>query len=139
MSKTLREVMTQKPVAVGPGESCASAAQRMAAANIGNVLVQDDGKVTGIVTDRDLVVRAVAQGRDPAKTPVGEVCTRNVATLSPSDDVETAIRLMKEKAVRRIPVVEGGRLVGIVSLGDLARDRDPESALGRVSAARPNN
>jgi CBS domain-containing protein len=138
-SKTVRDVMTRNPVTAESKDSCAFAARKMADANIGDILVQEGGKVSGIVTDRDLVVRAIAKGKDPAKTTVAEVCTKSVATLSPTDDVETAIKVMREKAIRRIPVIEGGKPVGIVSLGDLARDRDPDSVLGRLSAARPNN
>ena len=137
--KTLRDVMTKKPVTVATTDSCAEAARKMAEADIGDILVQDDGHVAGILTDRDIVVRAVARGRNPESTLVGDVCTRDIATLTPADDVEQALRLMKDKAVRRIPVVEDGRAVGIVTLGDLAQDRDPKSVLGAVSAAPPNN
>jgi signal-transduction protein with cAMP-binding, CBS, and nucleotidyltransferase domain len=138
VAKTVRDVMTRNPVTVGSKDSCAAAARKMAERNIGDVLVQDDGRVSGIVTDRDIVVRAIAAGRDPANTTVGEVCTQIVETLEPTDGVEKAMRLMKDKAIRRIPVVEEGRAVGIVTLGDLAQDRDPNSVLGAVSAARPN-
>ena len=89
MSRQLREVMTSEPVCLGTQESCAAAAQRMAASNIGDILVQEkDGKVCGILTDRDIVVRTVAKGRDPAKTSVGEVCTKNVASLAPTQSIE---------------------------------------------------
>ena len=137
-AKTVRDVMTKNLVSVRSNDSCATAARKMAERNIGDVLVQDDDRVAGIVTDRDIVVRAIAAGRDPSNTTVGEVCTQIVETLLPTDDVETAMRLMKDKAIRRIPVVEEGRPVGIVTLGDLAQDRDPNSVLGAVSAARPN-
>jgi CBS domain-containing protein len=76
------------------------------------------------VTDRDITVRAVAKGRDPASTPVREVYSAELTTLPPEETVDDAVRLMREKAVRRLPVVEGGRPVGIVSLGDLAVDRE---------------
>ena len=102
------------------------------------VLVIQDGKLCGLLTDRDIVVRAVAEGRDPSKTQVGEVASTDVATLAPDQDVGEAIRLMREKHVRRLPVVEGGRPVGIVSLGDLAVERDPDSVLADISAAPPN-
>jgi CBS domain-containing protein len=139
MSK-LRDVMTAHPVALDSRDSCAFAARKMAESDIGDVIVQEkDGRVCGILTDRDIVVRAVAKERDPAKTPIGEVCTRDVVSLSPDDDIETALRLMKSRAIRRVPVVDNGRAVGIVSLGDLAQDRAPDSVLGKVSAAPPNN
>jgi signal-transduction protein with cAMP-binding, CBS, and nucleotidyltransferase domain len=136
---TIRDVMTMNPVTVKSEDTCATAARKMAESNIGDIVVQDGGRIAGIVTDRDIVVRAVAQGRDPENTTVGEVCTKGVATLTPTDEIESAMRLMREKAIRRIPVVEAGRPVGIVSLGDLAQLRDPDSVLGQVSAARPNN
>jgi CBS domain-containing protein len=100
--------------------------------------VEDDGQVRGIVTDRDIVVRAVADGRDPASTTLGEVGSTDVVALSPDDTVERAVEIMRQKAIRRVPVVEGGRAVGIVSIGDLAAERDPDSALADISSARPN-
>src|SRR5690606_36883834 len=90
--------------------------------NIGAVVVQDKGSVVGIVTDRDLTVRVVGQGRDPKTTLLSEVMTTPVVTLSPSDSQSDAIRLMQERNVRRIPLVEGERLVGIVTLDDWLLD-----------------
>jgi CBS domain-containing protein len=80
----------------------------------------------------------LAEGRDPARTTVGEICSRELTTLGPSDSVHDAVTIMRDKAIRRLPVVDGGRPVGIVSLGDLAVERDPESVLGGISAAPPN-
>jgi CBS domain-containing protein len=107
-------------------------------ANIGDVIVLQDDQICGILTDRDIVVRAVAEGREPATTKVADICSQELTTVSPTDEVEEAVRLMREKAIRRLPVVEGGKPVGIVSIGDLAVERDPHSALGRISAAPPN-
>lgn len=90
--------------------------------NIGAVVVQDKGRVTGIVTDRDLTVRVVGQGLDPQTTPLDQVMTTPVVALSPADSQSDAIRLMQERNVRRIPLVEGERLVGIVTLDDLLLD-----------------
>jgi CBS domain-containing protein len=92
----------------------------------------------GILTDRDIVVRAVAEGRDLAGTKVADICSQELTTLSPTDSVEDAVRLMRDKAIRRLPVVEGGKPVGIVSIGDLAVSQDPHSALGHISAAPAN-
>jgi CBS domain-containing protein len=86
--------------------------------------------VSGIVTDRDIVVRSVAERRDPTQTRLGDICSREMTTVSPSADVSDAIGLMKDKALRRPPVVEDGRPIGIVSLGDLAVPLDRRSALG---------
>jgi CBS domain-containing protein len=107
--------------------------------DIGDVLVQDDSGSLGIVTDRDIVTRAVAAGRDPSTVQLSEICTANVKTVSVDTPLADVIKLMSDTAVRRIPVTDGDRPVGIVALGDLARDRDPSSLLGDISAAPPNN
>jgi CBS domain-containing protein len=116
----------------------AEAARRMREADIGDVIVLEDDRLYGIVTDRDIVVRTIAEGRDPATAKLGDICSRDMTTLNPTDTVEDAVRLMREKAIRRLPVVEKGKPVGIVSLGDLAVTQDPNSALGNISAASPN-
>jgi CBS domain-containing protein len=133
----LREVMTPNPTVCSADTSAAQAAKMMRDQGIGDVLVQDDGSL-GIVTDRDIVTRAVAEGRDPTQVTLGDICTRNVETVSPEMSVDDVIRLMSDKAVRRIPVVEAGKPVGIVALGDLAVDRDRRSLLADISAAPPN-
>ena len=138
MAQYLREIMTQKPVTLETRDTVTAAARSMRDGNIGDVVVLESGKVQGILTDRDIVVRALAEGRDPARTSVGDICSRELTTLSPTDTIEDAVKIMRDKAIRRLPVVEGGRPVGIVSLGDLAVERDPESALGGISAAPPN-
>jgi CBS domain-containing protein len=138
MTGHLRDIMTQNPVTVQSTDSVVAAARSMRDGNIGDVVVVERGQIQGILTDRDIVVRALAEGRDPASTTVGEICTRELTTLSPSDSINDAVTTMREKAIRRLPVVDGGRPVGIVSLGDLAVERDPESALGGISAAPPN-
>jgi CBS domain-containing protein len=121
------------------GEQLACAAARMREADVGDVLVTRDGDLCGIVTDRDIVVRCLASGGDPETTSIGRICSQAVATLTPGDDADRAVLLMKQHAVRRLPVVDGDRLVGIVTLGDLAMERDRNSALGSISAAPANN
>jgi CBS domain-containing protein len=138
MAQSIREVMTANPVSLMAASSVAEAARAMRDAHIGDVIVLDNGRICGIVTDRDIVVRAVAEGRDPSTTKLASICSEELTTLSPTDNVEDAIYLMREKAIRRLPVVEGGKPVGIVSIGDLALERDPHSALGHISAAPPN-
>jgi CBS domain-containing protein len=91
------------------------------------------------VTDRDIVVRAVAAGKDLGKTPLREICSKEVFTLSPEDDLDEAVKLMREKAIRRVPVISDGTAVGILSLGDLAQERDRRSVLGQISAAPPTH
>lgn len=96
-----------------------------------------DGRLRGIVTDRDIVLRCVAAEEDPAQVPVRDIMTRNCATVSPGDDCREATRLMAAQQVRRLPVTEGGKIVGIVSLGDLAKcqafDMEVAKALSEIS------
>jgi CBS domain-containing protein len=138
MVQSIREIMTSNPVALPATTSIQEAARCMKDREIGDVIVLEGGTVCEVVTDRDIVVRAVAENADPAATPLNQICSRNVATLTPSDSVEDAVRLMRQHAIRRIPIVENGSPVGVVSLGDLALERDPESALADISAAPGN-
>lgn len=138
MAQHVRDIMTGAPVTVGPQTSVAEVARIMRDRDLGSVLVTDGDRLRGLVTDRDLVVRSVSRGGDPEDTTVAGACSDDPVTVAPDDDLDHAVRLMREHAVRRVPVVEEGRLVGVVSLGDIAMERDPESSLGDISAARPN-
>lgn len=138
MAQAIKDVMTPDPVCVGPHDTAADAARSMRDVQSGAVLVAEDGHLKGVLTDRDIVVRAIAEGRDPAQVHVHEICTSDVQALSPDDDVDRAIQLMRDQHIRRVPVVEGDRPVGIVSIGDLALDRDRESALADISGAPAN-
>lgn len=138
MSQRISDIMTPGPVALPLDATLAEAARLMRDQGIGDVLVTTGGRLCGVVTDRDIVVRAVAESRDADTTVVGDVCSAELITLSPNDDMATAVDLMRRRAVRRLPVVEGGRAVGIVSIGDLAIDRDEKSALSDISKAPPN-
>ena len=138
MPQTSRDLMTTHPVSLDAQTLLVDAARQMADNGIGDVLVCDGDHLRGIVTDRDIVVRAVAEGRDLNSVTLGDVCTSDLVTLAPSDSVDAAIRLMGDHAIRRIPVVEGDRPVGIVAIGDLAIDLEPGSALGEISAAAPD-
>jgi len=137
MPRTVQDLMTRNPVTLGPEASAADAARLMKEHDIGDVLVCEKDRLCGIVTDRDLAIRCVADGGS-LHEPIGEFCTTEVFTLAPNDRLEKAVDAMKEHAIRRIPIVEGERLVGVISLGDLAQERDPRSALGQISAAPPN-
>jgi CBS domain-containing protein len=138
MAQNIRDLMYANPITMSSTSTVAEAAQRMREDNIGDVIVVENDQLCGIVTDRDIVVRAIAEGRDPATAKLADICSRDMTTLSPTDTVEDAVRLMRDKAVRRLPVVEEGKPVGIVSLGDLAVTQDPHSTLGNISAASPN-
>ena len=140
MATLVQDVMTRNPKVLRASSTVRDAARTMRDFKIGDVIVVDDrNKVRGIVTDRDLVVKAVASGSDPSKTPLESVCTKDVTVLMPTQTTDDAVKIMREKAIRRLPVVEGENLVGIVSLGDLAKSIDKESCLGQISAAPPNN
>ena len=138
MARTVEEIMTSNPRTVNEDDTVLQAAQLMRDNDIGDVIVVDDGQVTGILTDRDIAVRAVAEGRDPEPTTVGEIATTGVQAIDPDASVDDALRMMREHDIRRLPVVKNGRPVGIISLGDLAVEREPDSTLADISAAAPD-
>jgi CBS domain-containing protein len=139
MADKIRDVMTSDPTCCEASDSVSDAAKAMRDGNFGAVIVVDDGQVTGIVTDRDITVRVVAEGKDPDETDLREVASGSIETLAPDDSIDEAVQAMRDADVRRLPVVEGSRPVGIVSLGDLAVERQERSALADISAAAPNN
>ena len=129
---TVQELMNPKVITIEPTASAALAARLLSRYNIGALPVcTADKKLRGIVTDRDIVLRCVAPEEDPAQTPVRDIMSRSPATLAPSQDILAAAQLMAQHQVRRMPVVERGKLVGIVSLGDVAKSHryDMEAAL----------
>lgn len=139
MAQHVSDVMTSAPVTVEPLTSVTAVARMMRDEDIGAVLVVEGERLRGLVSDRDLVVRALAEGGDPNHMTVANACSDDLVTVKPDDDLIRAVEVMREHAVRRVPVVDDSRhAVGIVSLADLAIERDPESALGDISAARPN-
>jgi CBS domain-containing protein len=141
MQAHVRNVMTANPTLVSLQTPLAQAAQFMRDRDTGDVLVADgNGALYGIVTDRDIVTRAVADGLDPTVTPVQAVITPTPVWVHPDDYADRAVTLMRQYAIRRLPVVDDdGGVVGIVSLGDLAIDRDGTSVLADISAALPNS
>ncbi|WP_434741418.1 CBS domain-containing protein [Micromonospora sp. SH-82] len=136
---TVGEFMTTRLVTMDGTDTLTAAARVMRDNAIGDVVVTDDGDVVGIVTDRDITVRGIAEEMDPDRTPVNQIVSRDVITVSPDDDAVSATDLMRTYAVRRLPVVDDGRLVGLVSMGDLAVEREPQSVLADISADDPNN
>jgi CBS domain-containing protein len=137
-NRKLKDVMTKDPVTLGRSATLAEAAAVMRDRNIGAVVVSDNaGAPCGIVTDRDIVVRGLAAGAGQ-ETPLDELCSMELAHLRPDDSVDVAVKLMAKKAIRRIPVMENGKVLGIVSIGDLAQAKDEKSALAGISAANPN-
>lgn len=136
----IRDIMAEELTTVPASSTVSNAAMKMRDGKIGDVLVVDDRRhVTGILTDRDIVVRALAEHADPDTTRVGDVCSSEVVTIDPDEDVHEAVKLLRHYSIRRLPVVDDGALVGIVSMGDLAREIDRRSALAEISSADSNN
>jgi CBS domain-containing protein len=131
------DLMTRQVVYLSAQTTLDEAARAMADADIGDIVVTDGQRLFGMVTDRDIVVRAVAERKDPAKTTIGSITTRETVMIEQSSTGAEAARLMRERAVRRVLVCDADRkLVGIISLGDLAMQLDPSSALSEISEAR---
>ena len=129
----VRDVMNPTVVSIAPQESVALAARLLARHNVGALPVcAGDGQLRGVVTDRDLVLRCLAAEEDPRQVPVGRIMTRHPAQVAPGDDVRQAAQAMARHQVRRLPVVEAGRVVGMVSLGDLARCGKYEMEISRA-------
>ena len=137
MAARVRDVMTPGPIGVDYHQSIGEAARTMRDWGVGAVLVVSSGSLCGLVTDRDLVIRAVAEAR-AAVEPVGPLSSRDLIGVHADADADEAARLMREHAVRRLPVIDDGQVVGIVSLGDLALKDDPASALAELSRATVN-
>lgn len=139
MAPRISEMMTDRLVTVGPDDPVTAAAAAMREHDIGDVLVTEDRVVRGVITDRDVAVRVVASGLDPASTAVRDIASGQVVSVRPDEPVASAVKKMREHAVRRLPVVDDdGRAVGVITIGDLASYDDPDSALSDVSTAPPN-
>ncbi len=138
MARAVRDVMTGTPVSIQARATITEAARHMRDEDIGNVLVMKDGTLCGIVTDRDITVRATAEGLDPNKMKIGDICSQELVTIEADHPISEAVNVMRSKALRRLPVVDHGKPVGIVSIGDLAVERDPKSVLASISTAEPN-
>jgi CBS domain-containing protein len=120
----IREVMTDQVETCEPRTTVLEAARIMAKSDVGPIPVVENGRPVGLVTDRDIVVRAVADGRDPQMTTVGEIASTDLVTVEPEQSLEEALELMARRQLRRLPVVEGEKLVGIVAQADVARSAD---------------
>lgn len=140
MARQAQDIMTKQVQTVRTDAPVLEVACIMRDQGIGDVLVTDEsGALCGIVTDRDIVVRAVAAGMSLENTKVSEICSGDLVQVEPSTSVEEIVRIMRERAIRRVPVVQDKKPVGIVSIGDLAQIKDPDSALADISSAAPNN
>lgn len=136
---TVREIMTKNVINMQIGTTLEEAARAMRERDIGNVVVAEDERLVGLVTDRDIVIRAVADGMDPTTTTLGSVASRDIIAIQPDDTAQAAALLMREQAIRRVLVVDEQGLCGILSIGDLATEIDPDSVLGGISGAAPNS
>lgn len=138
MATTVRDLMTTDPVVLESSTNVQEAARRMRDDDIGNVLVVDGPQLRGIVTDRDLTTRVLADGRSGDSVTLGDVVTTGLETAKPDEDARAVVDRMRRSAVRRVPVVDDQTPVGILSIGDLAIELDEDSALADISAARPD-
>lgn len=135
----VQDVMTPNPRTASPDTNLSELADMMRANDTGFIPIVDDGRLTGVVTDRDIVIRAVAEGISPADCQAKDVCSPQIVSISASVSANDAARQMRDAHVRRIAVVDDERLVGVVAIGDLASALDPESALADISAAPPSS
>jgi CBS domain-containing protein len=140
-TRRVSEIMTSSPKTLPSDATLTAAAKIMATEDIGDVIVTDPASngVIGIITDRDIVIRAIAKDLDPASTSIDTSFSPNAASLSPHDLVQEASFAMRDADVRRLPVVEEGRAVGIVSLGDLAAETEQGTVLASMTEAPPDH
>jgi CBS domain-containing protein len=135
MGKTAREVMTGGAECVGENDTLVDAARKLAELDVGAMpICGEDNRLKGMLTDRDIVVKALAQGKDPSSTTAGEFAEGKPVTIGADDSIDEALRTMTEHKVRRLPVIDGHDLVGIVSQADLARNIDEEKVGDLVEA-----
>jgi len=131
MDKTVQEIMTQDVISVSPQDTVIDAANIMKKLNVGVVPVVENNKPIGIITDRDIVVRNTAADEN-VRTSVTNIMSKNIVTVSPTTDVHEAARLMEQHQIRRLPVVDNGKLIGMISLGDLATEQILENEAGHA-------
>lgn len=139
MAKTIADVMTKNPVAMSADSSVVEAAKAMSDFGIGTVVVMEMDKPCGIVTDRDITVKAVATGADPSKTSLADICSRDLAAVRPDQSVDDAVKVMKSHDVKRVVVMTDSKLEGIVSLADLTSRGMGEDVQDDLSKSEPNN
>jgi CBS domain-containing protein len=126
-TRTVRDVMTSNPTEIASDGTAVEAARRMQAEDIGSLPVVDRGELVGIVTDRDLVLNVLAKDLDPNKVPIADVCSSDPVTVEADESLDVALQRMAQEQVRRLPVVSGGKLVGILAQADVARTAEPSS------------
>ena len=136
MAKSVRDAMTENPRSIGASATVVEAARLMREQHIGSLPITDGEQLVGLITDRDITTRVVAEAADPKMTSVGDVVSRDLISVEPDEDLEEAVQLMASHQVRRLPVVENGRLVGIVAQADVALNlRENEQRTGELVEA----
>jgi CBS domain-containing protein len=136
MPKTARDVMTPDAECIGEQETLLDAAKKMADRGFGAMpICGEDNRLKGVLTDRDIVVKALAKGKDPASTRAGELGEGKPVTIGADDSLDEALRTMARYKVRRLPVIDGHNLVGIIALADVARQLDDDSSKGDLIEA----
>lgn len=140
MTMKVKDIMTKSVAYVNPSSTVIDAAKLMQQHNVGSIPVCDQGGIVGIVTDRDIIVRNVASGKNPQQTAVRDVMTQNVLTVNPEMEMDEVTKIMSSSKIRRVPVVDHNNLVGIVALGDVAIDAkyDTEVADTLIEISRPS-
>jgi CBS domain-containing protein len=136
MGKSVQDAMTANPVTISRSNSVVEAARIMESADVGSVPVVDGGTPVGIVTDRDIAIRVVAQGKDPGQTQVGDIATDQPYYVHPDQDLDEALELMAYRKVRRLPVVDDGQLVGMLAQADIvheAKDKKAAQVIEEIS------
>ncbi len=129
MAKVVREIMSPRPECVGENETLLDAARKLAQLGVGSMpICGEDNRLKGMLTDRDIVVKALAQGKDPASTRAGELAQGKPVTIGADDSLDETLKTMAEHRVRRLPVIDGHDLVGIVAVADIARSLPDERA-----------
>jgi CBS domain-containing protein len=128
MAKSVRDAMTENPRSIGQSASVVDAARLMREEHIGSLPITDDEKLVGMITDRDIATRVVAEAADPKTTSVGDVYSQDLISVEPDNELDEALQLMARHQVRRLPVVENGRLVGIVAQADIALRENEKTA-----------
>jgi CBS domain-containing protein len=126
----VRDIMTNEVATATLDSTVEDIAGMMKEEDTGAIPVVDDGELAGIVTDRDIVIRCIAEGKDPAETTVEDILTEELHTIEPDADVDEAARLMSDRQIRRLPVVEQGELIGVISLGDIAVKQGDADTVG---------
>jgi CBS domain-containing protein len=136
MAQSVRDAMTEDPRSIDAAATVVEAARLMREKHVGSLPITEDGRLVGVITDRDITTRVVAEAADPHATPVGDVSSRDLVSVGPGEDLDEALELMARHQVRRLPVVEDGRLVGIVAQADVALTlREDEQKTGQLVEA----